>query len=399
MTSDSGRRGGALAPYRVVDLSDELGALCTVMLAGLGAEIIRIEPPGGHATRAKPPLLADGTSLYWLQMNAGKRSVVLDLESEAGRADLRRLAVSADILVESAAPGLMASLDLGFADLRSIAPRLIYTSITAFGQDGPKSGWAGSDLIGMAAGGLMSLCDNTDRAPLRVSVEQGLAQAGLAAAVGSLIALHGRERTGRGQQVDVSMQAAVANCLGNARLYYAMEGLITRRAGGGRAFGSVGTRMIFASMDGHVAYIRVPYTFEALAGWFEAEEVPYSFDVERWSQRSLAGAQMPDANEVAALEAELIPFFADRRTMELYEEGQRRGLMICPVSGISELASNPQLEFRQFFYDARQTRGAGNGGEQATAGSASAGPALRCGCRRRRGCGGRLRRWARTRPP
>ena len=349
MAPDPEDHTGALAPYRVVDLCGELGALCTVMLSGLGAEVIRVEPPGGHATRTKPPLLADGTSLYWSQMNAGKRSVVLNLESTAGREDLRRLAKTADFLIESSTPGAMASLGLGFEDLRAIAPRLIYTSITPFGQEGPKSDWAGPDLIGMAAGGLMSLCGDPDRAPLRVSVEQGFGLAGLAASVGSLIALHARERTGRGQQVDVSMQAAVANALGNARLYYAMEGLVTRRAGGGRAFGKVGTRLIFESSDGHVAFIRVSYTFEALATWFEAEGVPYAFEVERWSQRALAGSQMPDASEVTALEAELIPFFAARSTMELYEEGQRRGLMICPVSNMADLASNPQLQHRKFF--------------------------------------------------
>ena len=349
MVREAGDQAGALAPYRVVDLSGELGALCTVMLSGLGAEVIRVEPPDGHAMRTKAPLLADGTSPYWSQMNAGKRSVVLDLGSTGGREKLRRLARTADFLVESSAPGLLSSIGLGFEDLWPIAPRLIYTSITPFGQSGPKSDWAGPDLIGMAAGGLMSLCGDRDRAPLRVSVEQGFGLAGLAACVGSLIALHARDLTGRGQHVDVSMQAAVANALGNARLYYAMEGLVTHRAGGGRAFGNVGTRLIFESSDGYVSFIRAPFTYEELAGWFEAEAVPYTFDVERWSRRGLAGSQIPNAEEIAALEAELIPFFAARSTMSLYEEGQSRGLLICPVSSMADLASNPQLQFREFF--------------------------------------------------
>ena len=120
-----------------------------------------------------------------------------------------------------------------------------------------------------------------------------------------------------------------------------MEGLVTHRAGGGRAFGNVGTRLIFESSDGYVSFIRAPFTYAELAGWFEAEAVPYTFDVERWSRRGLAGAQIPNAEEIAALEAELIPFFAARSTMSLYEEGQRRGLLISPVSRMADLASNP----------------------------------------------------------
>jgi len=358
MSADS---SGALAPYRVVDLSGELGALCTVMLTGLGADVIRIEPPEGHADRRKPPFLDPdmskaankAESLYWLFMNGGKRSLTLDLEDAADRDLLRRLATTADILVESGwglqQGGELASLGLGYDDLRAVAPDLIYTSITPFGQDGPKAGWQGSDLIGMAAGGLLKLCGDRDRAPVRVTAEQGHALAGVQATVGALLALRARQTTGRGQHVDVSMQDAVSNALGNARLYYAMEGMITHRAGGGRAFGNVGTRMIFASSDGHVAFIRVPQTFSALGKWLDDEGAARRFEVDRWSKRALVGSAMPSADEVAELEGDLIPFFAARTTNDLYEDGQQRGLMICPVSRMQDLAENPQLLFREYY--------------------------------------------------
>ena len=364
MTVDPPR---SLSPYRVIDLSGELGALCTVMLSGLGADVIRIEPPGGHAARRKPPFLrpgrsgagAEADSLYWLQMNGGKRSLTLDLSNAEDCDLLRRLAASADVLVESGwglqQDGKLTTLGLDYDTLRTVAPRLIYTSISPFGQDGPKAGWHGSDLIGMAAGGLLNLCGDRDRAPVRVTAEQGHAQAGIQSAVGALVALQARQITGRGQHVDVSMQDAVSNALGNARLYYAMEGMITHRAGGGRAFGKVGTRMIFASSDGHVAFIRVPQTFAALGKWFDDEGAPRRFEVERWSKRALVGAKMPSADEVAELEADLVPFFEARTTNQLYEDGQRRGLMICPVSRMQDLAENPQLLSREFYEDVRHS--------------------------------------------
>ncbi|MEE9277831.1 MAG: CoA transferase [Dehalococcoidia bacterium] len=344
----------ALAPYRVLDLTTEVGVLCPRFFAGLGADVIRIEPPGGHPTRQRAPFLEhDGprTSLYWLQMNAGKRSVTLDLTQPHDRDTFLRLCETADVLVESYPPGYLAELSLGYDAVHARAPQLIYTSITPFGQDGPKANWRASDLVGVAAGGLMSLCGDPDRAPLRPTVEQAYAQAGLQAAVGAMIALHARHLSGRGQHADISMQAAVANALGNARLYYAMEGMVTRRAGGGRAYGSRGTRMIYPSSDGYIAFLRLPDTFPALAQWMRDEGANYSFDPDEWSGRSLVGPRMATPEESAALDRDFEPFFAAHGATHLYEEGQRRGLLICPVSTMRSLAENPQLEARDYFVD------------------------------------------------
>lgn len=350
---------GALAPYRVIDLTDEVGALCPRFFAGMGADVIRVEPPEGHRTRKHGPFRDspqhdnDGsrTSLYWLQMNAGKRSLTLDLQDAGDRDTLLRLCETADLLVESFAPGQLDGLGLGYEHVRAVAPRLIYTSISPFGQDGPKAQWQGSDLIGVAAGGLMQLCGDKDRAPVRPSVEQAYAQASLQACVGSMIALHARRLTGQGQRVDVSMQEAIVNTLGNARLYYAMDGMITKRAGGGRAFGDRGTRLVYPSSDGFIAVIRVPESFTALAAWMDAEGAPHAFDPAEWSGRSLVGPSMPTNEESAALDRDFEPFFLARSTMHLYEEGQRRGVLICPVSRMQDLAESPQLLARDYFTD------------------------------------------------
>ena len=347
---------GALAPYRALDLTAEIGALTTRLLAGFGVDVIRVEPEGGHPSRRRGPFVtsADGEtsgSLYWAQLNAGKRSVTLDLDDDEDQERLRELARGADFLFESDAPGVMASRGLGFEDLAAIAPQLIYVSMTPFGQSGPKAHWAASDLIGAAAGGLMSLVGDRDRAPLRPSVEQAYALTALNAGSAAMIALHARHVTGRGQHVDVSMQAAMANTLGNARLFWEMDGIETKRAGGARAFAERATRIVYPSADGYVAFIRIPRGMPDLARWMRAEGVEPRFDVDYWANRSIAGSVLPDEAEIAELEAEIAAFFAARGSQQLYETGQRHRVLICPVNTMQDLVESPQLSARAFFCD------------------------------------------------
>jgi len=344
---------GALAPYRVIDLTREMGAVSTRMLAGLGADVARVEPPGGDPTRVREPLIGEGEGLsaWWAQMHAGKRSITLDAGSDADAAFLLNLCASADAVVVSPDDHGEA-WPLPLDDLAARAPHVVRTVITPFGLEGPKAGWAGSDLVGLASGGLMSLCGDPDRAPLRVAVEQAYALTGAQACVGTLLALRARRLTGRGQLVDISMQAAVANALGNARLYYAMGGLVAKRAGGGRAFGTQGTRLIYDSADGYVAYWRQPDSIRALARWFDAVGEPRTFDAEAWAGRALVGGDMPAPEEVEALESEIRCFFAARSTHELGEEGQPRGLMIYPVNTMADLVASEHLAARDFFEEA-----------------------------------------------
>ena len=341
----------ALAPYRAIDLTAEIGGLTTMVLAGLGVDVIRVEPPGGHPTRRRGPMLRDDqdSSLYWAQMNAGKRSITLNLDDEADRHRLRCLCETADFLFESDAPGVMSARGLGYDDLHELAPQLIYVSITPFGQSGPKSMWAASDLIGHVAGGLSSLVGDLDRAPLRPSVEQAYNITALNAGSAAMIALHARHVSGRGQHVDVSMQAAMANTLGNARLYYEMDGIITKRAGGARAFADQATRIIYPCADGYVAFVRVPASMPRLHRWMSAEAVEPRFDAERWAGISIAGDNLPSADEVRELEAEIEAFFASHGAQSLYESGQHHGVMICPVNTMQDIVDSPQLAGREFF--------------------------------------------------
>ena len=322
-----------------------------MVLSGLGAEVIRVEPPAGHPTRQRGPMLRDDetSSLYWAQMNAGKRSTTLDLEDERDRERLRGLCETADFLFESDAPGAMASKRLGYHDLRDRAPQLIYVSITPFGQTGPKSMWAASDLIGHVSGGLSSLVGDPDRAPLRPSVEQAYNITALNAGSAAMIALHARHLTGHGQHVDVSMQAAMANTLGNARLYYEMDGIVTQRAGGARAFADRATRIIYPCADGYVAFVRVPASMIRLHKWMSAEGADPQFDAERWAGIAIAGNNLPSEDEIAELETEIERFFSARGAQALYESGQQFNVMICPVNTMQDIVDSPQLNARSFF--------------------------------------------------
>lgn len=336
----------------VVDLTTELGTLACRFLSGFGATVIRVEPPGGDPLRMREPL-GEGTdgkpvSLYWLHLMAGRECRQLDLGTAAGRAEFRSLLSGADIIIESQPVGRMDELGIGYEVLRAEFPSLIWTSITPFGRTGPRSAWAATDLIGLASGGLMSLCGDPDRAPLRPSVEQGYAQAGAVALSGTLAALHARNVTGKGQLVDVSMQEAIANCLGNARLFFEFDGIVSRRAGGSRAFGEHGSRLVYACADGYVAISRTPDTMEPMHKWIRETAFEPHWDADEWAKLPQSGAGTPGPEKSRELEDDLTAFFALGRKMDLYEQGQRRGIMICPVSTPADLLENQQLAARGF---------------------------------------------------
>src|SRR5258708_22552356 len=178
---------GWLAPYRVIDLTDERGLLAGQMLAKLGADVIQVEPPGGSSGRAAPPLDDQGRSLYWSAYAAAKRGVTLDIERAPGREILERLVATADFLIENARPGAMAARGHSFEDLRRLNPKLIHVSITPFGPDGPKRDYEESDLVLWAAGGPPWPNAQIRGPPLRISVPQAWLHAAADAAGGGLM--------------------------------------------------------------------------------------------------------------------------------------------------------------------------------------------------------------------
>ena len=199
----------------VLDLTRVLsGPYCTMLLADMGARVIKIEQPGrGDDTRGWGPPFLEGESAYFLSINRNKESVTLDFKNPRGRALLERLAAKSDVLVENFRPGTLTKIGLDYENVRHKYPRLVYCSISGFGQTGPRRSEPGYDAVIQAEGGLMSITGDADGPPYRLGVAIADIVSGMFAAYGISMALFARERTGHGQQVDLGMLDAVTALL------------------------------------------------------------------------------------------------------------------------------------------------------------------------------------------
>jgi crotonobetainyl-CoA:carnitine CoA-transferase CaiB-like acyl-CoA transferase len=210
----------------VLDLTRVLsGPYCTMMLADMGARVIKIEQPGkGDDTRGWGPPFIDGESAYFLSINRNKESVTLDFKQPAGRDLLHRLLAQADVLVENFRPGTLPKLGLDYASLAPQYPRLVYCSISGFGHTGPRHREAGYDAVMQGEGGLMSITGSASGPPFRLGVAIADIVSGMFAAQGVTAALLARERTGRGQAVDIAMLDSVIALLSyQAGIYFATD--------------------------------------------------------------------------------------------------------------------------------------------------------------------------------
>jgi crotonobetainyl-CoA:carnitine CoA-transferase CaiB-like acyl-CoA transferase len=348
-----------LRPYRVLDLANEDGILCGQLLADLGCDVIAIEPPEGNSARRRGPFAGDVAdperSLTWWAWARGKRSAVIDLAREDGRVELKRLARSADFLIESFAPGRMAALGLGYADLAALNPALIYVSISAFGQDGPKAHYAATDLIGLAAGASLYLSGEAGGRPLRVAIPQAGLHASADAAVGALLAHFAREQSGRGQHVDASMQHATTL----ATQFRALDGALgetpARRVSGGVFVKGAFLRTRHRSADGWVVLGPgfLPSTghfMKRLLGWLAEEGYgDANWLDEDWGTFAgrIANGALPES-AYEPVERALTAFFATKTSAELMEQSVKRRLLVAPVLDLGQIVSSPQLAARGF---------------------------------------------------
>lgn len=349
-----------LSPYRVLDLTTERGLLCGQILADLGADVIKVEPPGGSSARLLGPFYQDEPhldgSLYWWAYNRNKRSITLDLTDSDGQALLRRLAATAHFVLESENPGTLAGYGLGYDDLSPINPALIYVSITPFGQDGPKASYADSDLIVLAASGPLMLTGDDDRPPLRVSVPQAYLHAGAEAAVAAMVAHHERQRCGRGQHVDVSAQQAAMQATQSFGLAAAFNDSEVERMSGGVRLGSLLVRLVWPAADGHVAIL---YLFGPALG-------PFSHRLMQWiHQEGFCDEATRDKDWIGLLEALLTgresveeydrlklvveAFTRTKTKAELMQAALERGLLIAPITTIDEVVHSEQLAARDYW--------------------------------------------------
>jgi crotonobetainyl-CoA:carnitine CoA-transferase CaiB-like acyl-CoA transferase len=243
---------GPLTGLTVLDLTRVLsGPYCTMLLADMGARVIKIEQPGrGDETRAWGPPFVAGESAYFLSINRNKESVALDFKQPGGRKALDRLLERADVLVENFRPGTLDRLGLGYAAVAATHPRLVYCSISGFGQTGPRRNQAGYDAVMQAEGGLMSVTGAPDGPAYRVGVAIADLVAGLLAAQGIVLALYSRDRTGRGQQVDVGMLDGVVSLLTYHASMHLTTATISQRVGNRHA--TIAPYDTFTAADGEL---------------------------------------------------------------------------------------------------------------------------------------------------
>ncbi len=340
---------GALSHIRVLDLSRVLaGPWCTQNLADLGAEVLKVEKPGsGDDTRAwGPPYLQDGAgndtgeSAYYLSCNRGKKSLALDLSRPDGQRIARELARHCDILVENYKVGGLAKYGLDWDSLREINPRLIYCSITGFGQDGPYAARPGYDFIVQGMGGLMSVTGERDDAPGGGPQKVGVAVAdlftGMYATVAILAALTFRERTGQGQHIDLALLDAQVAMLANQNMNFLTTGQAPERKG--NAHPNIVPYQTFATADGHVV----------LAVGNDAQ-------FRRFCELAGCAGLADDARfatnraRVAHREA-LIPLLAapmrQRTTREWVEALEAAGVPCGPINRLGEVFADPQVRHR-----------------------------------------------------
>ena len=247
-----------LDSYRVLDLADHRGQFCGKILADLGADVIKIEPPEGDPARRTGPFIDDDPdpekSLYWSAYNTSKRSITLDLHQENDRSRFRRLVGGAKFLIESFSPGCLEQLGLSFEILHRLNPSLIMVSITPFGRTGPYAHFKDSDLINMGMGGQMTLCGDRDRAPLRFSAEQSYPLGGMYGAMAALAAHLYREKTGLGQHIDVSIQESIFQSARSTRIYWDIQRFLEQREGPRMGRGVITFRNLWTCQDGVVCW-------------------------------------------------------------------------------------------------------------------------------------------------
>ncbi len=351
--------GGNLDGYRILDLTGEPGFLAGKLLAELGANVIKVEPPAGDPARRRGPFV-DGhpdpeRSLLWLALNTSKRGVTLDLAQARGRAIFLDLCRHADAVIESAGPADPASLaarGLGYEALRAANAQLVVCSLSPFGHSGPYRDYRASDITAVAMGGNLYPTGNPDRAPVRCTLPVSYYHAGIEAAVAVVFALWGRDTQGSGQFVDVSMQEVMTMPNMTSPAQFPLTGAKGQRTGAGFRGGRTVFRELWPCADGYVSFAlrggpaRIPGIRALVAYMGEHGMAPAALTQRDWSTYN--HNLIPQA-EVDEIEHAIAAFFSTRTMAELFAAACDRNLMLAPANTARELVASRQLAAREYF--------------------------------------------------
>jgi crotonobetainyl-CoA:carnitine CoA-transferase CaiB-like acyl-CoA transferase len=349
-----------LGACRVLDLTDDKGFLCGKILADLGADVIKIEKPGGDTSRWRSPFyhhVADPEkNLYWFAYNLNKRGITLNIREKKGRDIFIKLVKTADFIIESFDPGYLDEIELGYTTLKKTNPRMIMTSITPYGLTGPYKHYRASDIEVMAMGGLMYITGNPEEPPLRITLPQAFLLASAHGAAASMIAYYHRESSGEGQHIDVSAQECVLWEIANAIPLWELNHNILRRAGSYMSGRWTGTkqRLLWKCKNGYVLFYILGGAFgvktnRAIVKWMEENNIaPEYLKKFNWDAFDMATQTQEMQDQI---EAHIGNLFASYTKEELYEQALKRGIMLCPVNTSKDILENNQLKERQFWVD------------------------------------------------
>ncbi|MDP6549209.1 MAG: CoA transferase [Dehalococcoidia bacterium] len=332
---------GALDGVKVLDLSEDIaGSFCARLLADYGADVLKLEPPGGAGLRRMGPFYHDDPhpekSLLFLVLNLNKKGATLNLETATGQALLKQLVPKIDVIIETFRPGYLASLGLGYEDLAQLNPGLIMTSITPFGQDGPYSQLQGEEIVSYAMGVIMSISGFQGREPLKHGGFQAQYDGGLNAAAATAMGVFMQENTGVGQQIDVSVTECVASSMiAPQSMYPFMGGVAARRRQGGGNF-----QHPMPCADGWIiVQIGAGRTWMDVAAFFGSEEM---------TDPKFSDANWRDQNG-EEVDRVVLNTIRDQSKWDLFKKAGEARVLFGIVQTPSELAECPQLKSRNFF--------------------------------------------------
>lgn len=334
-------------PYeglRVIDLSGLAGSYGARLLAAMGAEVIKVESPKGNPMRRLGPFVEGAPepegSLWWAYLAMGSRSVVVDIETDDGHRDLTRLLATADVVVDDSGPDALDDRGLGYHSTSETNPGVVWVSITPFGRNGPKRNWATSNLVALAASGILYTVGFEDQPPVVPGgpAQMGMQAAALNAAMGAALGIRGRRLTGRGQLIDISIAEAVLSMSPETGVPVFLDDQVHRARTGNRRslsrpFG------LYPCSDGYASIlVLMPRHWEAIAGWVNEVCDNESIIDPVFADMAVRGETM-----------ELVDSWVEELTtsmtvLEFFQEGQRRGIPVSPVNTVESLSTDPHLD-------------------------------------------------------
>jgi crotonobetainyl-CoA:carnitine CoA-transferase CaiB-like acyl-CoA transferase len=357
---------GMLSPYRVLDLTDELGYFCGKILGDLGADVLKIEKPDGDTGRRLGPFFHNipnpEKSLFWMGLNTNKRGITLNIETRGGQDIFKKLCATADIVIESFKPGYMESLGLGYETLVKINPRIIMASVSGFGQSGPYRNFNTSSIVLWALSSQAYITGDADRPPLSPSYPIPYFFGAMQAAIGSLIALYHRAVTGHGQYVDVPSILSLAWATGSEP-----QGLWLNDKMNVKRSGRFWPRPQ-PKPDGSIGYVNVPLTYPCKDGgvkffpFVEEGMLVSTVGMAQWAIDEGMGTEALKTVNWRAWNWQIVSqelvdditgcfarVFMSHTKDELWKEAQKRGIQLYPLFTASDMLNFPQLSIRNFW--------------------------------------------------